>query len=75
MSPMAGIWPLSIFAAHDVVYHEYKDKSLVYVTACTEYPKWKIGVAVERFLDGLPQDAEICISVRYPGQGLFGDLG
>jgi hypothetical protein len=72
MSPLTAIWPLSIFAAHDVVYHEYKDKTMVYVTACSEYSKGQIGIAVARFLHGLPDDVEISISVRYPGQGFLG---
>ena len=62
-SPLAAIWPLSILAAHDVVYLEYKDEAKDRITTVQKYPKGQIMTAVGRFLEGLPEDSEISINV------------
>jgi hypothetical protein len=62
-SPLTAIWPLSILAAHDVVYLEYRDAAKDYVTTVQKYPKGQIMLAVGRFLEGLPDDSEISINV------------
>lgn len=62
-SALAHIWPFSLLAAHDVVYHEYKDATKEYVATVQKYRKGEIPVAIDKFLEGLPDDAEITINV------------
>jgi len=62
-SPWAGLWPLSIFAAHDVDYREYADDKMTRCTAGALYSKSQLDVAVARFLEGLPDDARVTINV------------
>jgi hypothetical protein len=62
-SLLAAIWPFSLLAPHDVVYHEYRDATKEYVTTFEKYKKREIAFAIDKFLEGLPEDAEITINV------------
>ena len=62
-SPLAAIWPFSVLAAHDVVYREYRDAAKDYVSSVQKYRKGEIMIAVDRFLEGLPEEAEVSINV------------